>query len=136
MGDPEVMRAAKTMKWAFYCHLMERIEYLESGKEPPKEQAIPHVALALGPVALITLPFEPFSIITLRIREFSPFKYTLCAGYANGALSYFPSMDQIIRGGYEINMFKNINLFPFTEDAENHYVRGCLELLRNLDTQQ
>lgn len=136
MGDPEVMKAAKTLKWSTYCHLMERIEYLESGKEPPKEQAIPHVALALGPVALITLPFEPFSIITLRIREFSPFRYTLCAGYANGANSYFPSMDQMVRGGYEVNMFKNMNLFPFAEDAENHYVRGCLELLRSLDAQK
>lgn len=132
LGDPKKLKADGSTVYTSYRRLMERAEYIREGNVPPAEQAIPHVALALGPLVLLTVPFEPFSIITLRIKEFSPFRHTLCVGYANGALSYFPSMDQMIRGGYEVRMFRTINLIPFTEDAENHYVKGSLKLLRRL----
>jgi hypothetical protein len=102
---------------------------------PPKHRCISHTAIALGPVVLLAMPFEPFAIITLRVKEASPYPYTLCVGYANGALSYFPSMDQIIRGGYEIDMFRNINLIPFSDDSEQHYVTGCLSIIRTLHGQ-
>lgn len=129
LGDPETLQG--TVRTS-YLYLLERAEYLRAGNVPPTEQAIPHLALALGPVALLSVPFEPFSIITLRIKEGSPYPHTLCVGYANGALSYFPSMDQLIRGGYEVRMFRTINLIPFAEDSENHYVKGSLSLLHRL----
>lgn len=129
LGDPETLKG--TMRSSYLC-LMDRVEYLRAGNVPPTHQDIPHVVLALGPVVLLTIPFEPFSIITLRIKEGSPYPYTLCVGYANGSLSYFPSMDQLIRGGYEVRMFRTINLIPFADDSENHYVKGSLELIRKL----
>lgn len=132
LGDPDTLKGTVRSS---YLHLLDRAEYLQAGNVPPTEQAIPHVALALGPVALLTVPFEPFSIVTLRIKEFSPFTHTLCVGYANGSLSYFPSMDQLIRGGYEVRMFRTINLIPFADDSENHYVKGCLSLLRKLSAE-
>lgn len=129
LGDPETLKGTVLTS---YQHLLERAEYLRAGNVPPTEQKIPHLVLALGPVVMLTIPFEPFSIITLRIKEGSPYPHTLCVGYANGSLSYFPSMDQLIRGGYEVRMFRTINLIPFADDSENHYVRGSLELIRRL----
>ena len=86
----------------------------------------------MGDLAICPLPFEIFSIITLRIKEGSPFLHTLVPGYSNGSLSYFPSMDQIIRGGYEIDMFKSNNIVPFADNAEQALVAGNLKLLRKL----
>ncbi len=133
LGDPESLKG--TMR-SSYDRLMERAEYLHEGNIPPKVQILPCTVLALGPLAIMPLPFEPFSMVTLRIKDYSPFPYTLCPGYSNGAMSYFPSADQIVRGGYEVRMFKTIRLIPFAENAEQHLVAGCLKLLRTLNEQE
>ena len=129
LGDPEVLTG--TVRTSC-LRLLERAEYLEAGNVPPTERVIDHTFIALGELVLQAIPFEPFSIITLRIKEGSPFRHTLCLGYANGSLSYFPSMDQIIRGGYEVRMFKTINIVPFRDDAEQHYVTRSLEIIRQI----
>lgn len=132
LGDPEKLKG--TMR-SSYLHLLERAEYLRAGNVPPEYEEIPHTVISLGSVALLAIPFEPFSVLTLRIKESSPYLHTLCVGYANGSLSYFPSMDQLIRGGYEVRMFRTINLIPYADDSEQHYVRGSLQLLRQLHDQ-
>lgn len=129
LGDPEKLKG--TMR-SSYLQLMDRAAYLRAGNIPPEYREISHTVIAVGPVVLLAIPFEPFSVITLRIKEGSPFPHTLCVGYANGALSYFPSMDQLIRGGYEIRMFRTVNLIPFADDSEQYYVQGSLELLRRI----
>lgn len=128
LGNPEKL---KGIPLGCYTRLMERAEFLRQGNTPETERVIERTVIALGPVAFMPLPFEPFSMITLRIKDHSPFPYTLCPGYSNGALSYFPSMDQIPRGGYEVMLFCCRD-FPFAEDAEQHLVAGCLNLLREL----
>ena len=128
-GDPATLGG--TVRTS-YLRLIERAEYLEAGNIPPTERAINHTFIVLGELVMQSIPFEPFSIITLRIKDGSPFRHTLCLGYANGSLSYFPSMDQIIRGGYEVRMFKTINLIPFRDDSEQFYVTGSLQHIRNL----
>jgi len=115
-----------------YNHLLERAEYLREGNVPPTEKAIDQTFIALGDLVLQAIPFEVFSIITLRIREGSPYRHTLCLGYSNGSLSYFPSMDQIIRGGYEVRRFKTVNLIPFRDDSEQHFVTQSLEYIRGM----
>ena len=129
LGDPAELKG--TVLSSYKC-LIERAEWLEAGNVPPTEKHIDHTFIVLGELVLQSIPFEPFSILTLRIKEHSPFRHTLCLGYSNGSLSYFPSMDQIIRGGYEVRMFKTINLIPFRDDSEQFYVLGSLEILREL----
>lgn len=129
MGDPAEL---KGLNVGTYDQLMERAAYLQAGNIPPKAEIIDHTFLALGEVALQGIPFEPFSLITLRIKEGSPFRHTLCVGYTNGSRSYFPSMDQIPRGGYEVRMFLNRNLVPFADDAEQEYVTGSVACLHTL----
>ena len=131
LGDPSTLKSTMLTS---YNRLMDRAEYLRQGNIPPKYETLPHTFIALGGLVLQAIPFEVFSIITLRIKEGSPFEHTLCVGYANGSLSYFPSMDQVIRGGYEVRMFKTINLIPYADDAEQDYVAGSLKLIRELYT--
>ena len=128
-GDPQLLKGTRK---GSYQRLVERAQWLKEGNIPPTTRQLTHTVIALGPLALLPIPFEPFSMITLRIKDASPFPYTLCVGYANGALSYFPSMDQIVRGGYEVEMFLTRNQVPFAEDSEQHYVAGSLQLLRQL----
>ena len=129
LGDPAELKG--TVRSSYLC-LIERAEWLEAGNIPPAEKPIDHTFIVLGELVLQSIPFEPFSIITLRIKEHSPFRHTLCLGYSNGSLSYFPSMDQIIRGGYEVRMFKTINLIPFRDDSEQFYVTASLQQIRKL----
>ena len=129
LGDPATLKGTMLSS---YNRLMERVQYLKGGNIPPKEQVIDHTFMVLGDLVMQAIPFEPFSMLTLRIKEGSPFKHTLCVGYANGSLSYFPSMDQLIRGGYEVRMFRTVNLIPFRDDAEQYFVLGSLEHIRKL----
>ena len=128
-GDPAELKGTNV---GSYRQLQERYEYLKAGNVPPKFEAVPHVFITLGDVVLEGIPFEPFSITTLRIREYSPFRHTLCVGYINGSRSYFPSMDQIIRGGYEVKMFRTRNLVPFADDAEQAFVTESVKHIRRL----
>ena len=129
LGDPQKLQGPTL---SMYNRLLERAEYLRQGNIPPKFQTVTRTVIALGPLAFMPLPFEPFSMVTLRIKKHSPFPYTVVPGYSNGALSYFPSLDQLGRGGYEVKLFCHIRLIPFAEDAEQHLVDGCLKLLRQL----
>jgi neutral ceramidase len=86
----------------------------------------------IGPVAFVPFPFEVFVEITLRIRAFSPYPYTLCLSNTNGSYSYFPSQDQICRGGYEVWMFKCANAYKLRDDADNYSVTENLRMLDKL----
>ena len=129
LGDPETLTGTMLFN---YNSLTERAERLLNGEVPEEAMDIPHTAICLDTLALLGMPFEPFSLVTLRVKDASPFLHTLCVGYANGSMSYFPSADQLIRGGYEVRMFRSFHHTPFTDDAEQYYLTGCLDLLRRL----
>jgi len=129
MGDPGQMGRLKRMQ---HDVLLERAEYLRQGNIPPKSKTLELTVLSLGGLAICALPFEIFSRITLRIKEHSPFEHTIVPGYSNGGMGYFPSADQLCRGGYEVNMFLYRRALVFSDDAEQHLVAGSLQLLREL----
>lgn len=129
MGDPAELKGTDV---GSYQQLMERAEYLRDGNIPPTQEAVNHTFIALGPLVMEGIPFEPFSMLTLRVKAGSPFRHTLCVGYTNGTRSYFPSMDQIPRGGYEVKMFRTRNLIPFADDAEQAFVTESLKHIRSM----
>ena len=49
---------------------------------------------------------------------------------ANGSEGYFPTQDQLCRGGYEIEMFKRSDIQHFVDDADFHIVK---ETLNNME---
>ena len=129
LGDPSSLTGLKVME---YTRLCERIEIVRSGKPVDANLMLRQTIISVGPVAFVPIPFEVFSIITLRIRQHSPYPYTLSLSNANGSYYYLPSQDQICRGGYEIWVFKAMNPQPFADDTEQYMVSGNVKLLRKL----
>ncbi|MDW7658942.1 MAG: hypothetical protein SCM11_17375 [Bacillota bacterium] len=88
--------------------------------------------IAIGPAAFVPFPFEMFVEITLRIRKDSPYQHTLCLSNTNGSVSYFPTQDQLCRGGYEIWAFKAGNVYSMVDDADTFAVQENLRLIKAL----
>mgnify|MGYP000885912743 CR=1 FL=1 len=70
-------------------------------KDGPDEFALNLTALAMGEVAFLGVPGEPFSAIGRAVRERSPFPMTLPSGLTNGDEYYFPMAEAYDEGGYE-----------------------------------
>ncbi len=74
------------------------------GKELTGLQAMPAEVqvIALGPLALVSLPGEPMTELGINIKEASPLPQTLVLGYTNGKGVYYVGMPQEKKyGGYE-----------------------------------
>lgn len=107
-------------------------EELQSGRDVKTEFKLKATFFALGPVAILSYPYELFSEIALRLRHYSSYPYTLTFCLVNGYGSYFPSECDICRGGYEIEMSRSGNIYNFTDDADNHLICESLKLMEEL----
>jgi len=130
MGDPEKLIGLRVMSQKALCARLE-----ESRSPGPHETHLElrQTVVSVGPVAFVPFPFEVFSEITLRLRQCSPFQHTLGLSNANGCYFYFPSQDQIARGGYEVWVFKSMSVRSLADDADNAAVSENLRLLESLD---
>ena len=67
----------------------------------PDNFDMPLSALAIGPVALIGMPGEPFVQIGRELKETPGWELVLPTCITNGYMSYFPMKDAYDEGGYE-----------------------------------
>jgi len=86
-------------------------------------------AIQLGPVALLSLPVEPFAEIGVAIKAGSPFAATLVSGYSNGMLGYLPIAEAYPEGGYEIWVT------PFAPEAAALVTAASVDLLAQLHSE-
>jgi hypothetical protein len=93
-------------------------EYEAGCPEYEKDCVIPQTVLCIGDAAFVPFPFEIFSETSLRMRAYSPVRYTLCLSNANGYNAYLPTEDQIVRGGYEIGCFLYSSAHPLVNNAD------------------
>ena len=133
LGDP----AKLTMEPLIYYNGVKRhLDMLRSGKAAEYEKEggreIPTSIIAIGPIAFVPIPFETFSGITMRISRHSPFPWTVCVSNANGAQGYFPTQDELCRGGYEVHSFRFPNGYPLADNADQHLINACLDMLERL----
>ena len=114
--DPEALINLRRLEYAYYRAVMD--EY-EAGRPPyDRNFAFPQTVLTLGDIAFVPFPFEIFAETSLRMRAYSPCRYTLCLSNANGYNAYLPTEDQIVRGGYEIGCFLYSSAHPLVDDAD------------------
>ena len=113
-----------------YEHLMEIKDVYDRHLPVPENYTFTQSIVTLGLVAFVPFPFEMFSGITLRLREHSPFAYTLSLSNCNGSNGYLPTLDQICRGGYEVRSFMAGKTFTLVDNAEQHFIDENLRLLR------
>lgn len=86
----------------------------------------------LGSIAIVPIPGEPFSDIGLRLRRFSPFAYTLCAGGSNGSNGYFVTREARHRGGYELWVARAYKTYIYVDNIDDILVEENLKLLRQI----
>lgn len=114
-----------------YEHYKETKAFLENGDgEVKTEYIFEQTIISLGDVVFVPFPYEHFSEISLRLREYSPYPYTLTLSCTNGYNVYLPSEDQLCRGGYEVGCFMYGNLFPLADNTDNNIIRENLRIIR------
>ena len=75
-----------------------RMVLLENGPEN-FEMALSGVAI--GPVAIVGIPGEPFNDIGLGIKDTEGWSMIMPCCLTNGSMGYFPVMNAYAEGGYE-----------------------------------
>jgi len=76
----------------------ERMLDLEHG---PESFALPMTVLAVGDVALVGIPGEPFTAIGRAIKQAEGWQLVMPCCITNGYEGYFPTMEAYLEGGYE-----------------------------------
>lgn len=129
LGDPEKLVGLPVWE---YETLGKRIAEKESGVPEQTAWTLDQTLIAVGSVVFVPFPFEIFSEITIRLRQFSPFAHTLSLSNANGVNFYFPSRSELCRGGYEVWLFRAFHVHALSDDADQAAFTGNLRLLRQL----
>lgn len=91
--------------------------------------------IRLGDVAFVGFPYELFSMIGMRINEAVKDLNVLSLSNTNGSKGYFPTEDQLCRGGYEVTMFKYNGVQCLSDEADYHLFKGTLENIDKLERQ-
>ncbi len=112
-----------------YEHYKETEVFLRNNGEIQTEFSFQQTIISLGDVVFIPFPFEMFSEIVMRLREYSPYTYTLCLSCTNGYNVYLPSQDQLCRGGYEVGCFMYGHLFPLADNTDQNIIDENLRII-------
>lgn len=114
-----------------YQHYADVAELLRSGKaEDGREFSYPVTIITLGDTVFIPIPFEHFSEISLRLREYTGYAHTLTLSCANGYFGYLPTEDQLCRGGYEVSVFRYASLYSLADNTDQNIINENLRILR------
>jgi hypothetical protein len=115
------------------CEYMHACSVIEAHKEAPlKGRSFTQTITQIGPVAIVPMPGEMFSGISLRIRLQSPFQYTLCSSVSNGSLCYFPTREARHRGGYETWVGKATGPYLLADNIDDALVEENTKLLNKI----
>ena len=99
--------------------------------DQPKEEplVLQQTMLCLGDIVMVPFPFEIFSEISLRLRKYSPYTYTLCLGLTNGNEGYLPTQSQLCLGGYEVLYFETSGVWPLAPDTDTTIIQENLRIM-------
>ena len=114
------------------CEYMHNKAVIEAHKTPLlKGRNFAQTIICLGPLAIIPMPGEMFSGISLRLRRLSPFQHTLCCSVTNGSLAYLPTREAQHRGGYETWVGKAAGPYLFADNIDDALVAENIRLLKS-----
>ena len=118
------------------CKYIHACSVIKAHKSPPlKERKFIQTITQIGPIAIVPMPGEMFSGISLRVRVQSPFQYTLCCSVSNGSMAYFPTREARHRGGYETWVGKAIGAYLFADNIDDVLVEENTKLLNKINMQ-
>ena len=125
LGDPANLQDAKLRE---YSNLLEVLKIHEEKVEIESALEYDQVMFSFNSTVFVPFPFETFSSIILRLRQFSPFQNTLGVGLTNGSYSYLPGQEDLVRGGYEVNMFRG-GVYKLKDDTDWTIVKENLRIM-------
>ena len=96
---------------------------------PREDFTFEQTLVQIGPMVFIPFPFEPFSEIVLRLREYAPTPYTLSLSCCNGYNGYLPTESALCRGGYEIGVFRYALTDSLADNSDQHIIDENLRIL-------
>jgi hypothetical protein len=112
---------------------LKAIETLyEKGETDPGFFEFHQTLFRIGPIVFVPFPFEVFSEIFLRLRDYSPFPYTLSLGLCNGSSSYLPTKRELAGGGYEAGCFFWNNPRRLPDDMDTRIINENLNIIKAL----
>lgn len=104
----------------------------DAGEENKENTSVSQTVIRIGNVVFAAFSYELFSEIGMRIDGAVKDFKVLSLSNANGSEGYFPTQDQLCRGGYEIRMFRYNNVQSFTDDADYHLMQETLKRIDDL----
>ena len=114
--DPDSLINIMRLEYVYYKAVYD--EYAAGCPPYEKECVIPSTVVSVGDIAFVPYPFEIFAETSMRLRAYSPYRYTLCLSNSNGYNAYLPTQDQIVRGGYEVGCFRYSSAHPLIDNAD------------------
>lgn len=116
-----------------FLSMYRRERALEQRKELPNNEVNIHAVSLCDEIAIVTNPGELFVEFGFRIKENSPFKYTLVAELVNGCAGYICTKRAFTEGGYEVR--KSVYSSHLCEDAGDEIVEASIELLKKIKSE-
>jgi len=95
-------------------------------KDGPSFFEVPVYGFAVGEIAFVGFPGEPFGDIGRAVKKNAPFKMTMPSCLTNGSRGYFPVAESFKEDGYEAATS------PFGPTVADDLTRGALDLLNGL----
>lgn len=126
--EPEKLVNVERLEYSYY---KEAEKLLASGAaRPDGEFSFPQTIVEVGNTVFIPFPFEHFSEISLRLREYSGFQNALTLSCANGYNGYLPTESELCRGGYEVGVFRFASVYSLADNTDLNIIRENLRILR------
>lgn len=113
-------------------HYKQIIESYENGYEEVDHIDFSQTVLRIGDVAFASFPLELFAEIGLRVDRESCIPHVLSLAVTNGIECYFPTRDQLLRKGYETEMYEFYHIQPFGDHADYQLIMDTLENLKKI----
>ncbi len=127
LGDPKKLVDVNVTR---YAQLQKMKEVYDLAQEFPKGIELMQTVVTLGNLALVPLPFEAFSEISVLLKKESPYGHTLLLGLTNGYHGYLPTEAQIPYGGYEVDAFHATGILGFDDSLANLIVSENVKMLK------
>ena len=115
-----------------YTHYKDVVESYKNGYMEEDYRIFEQSVVRLGNIVFAPSPYEMFSEVGLRLDKMTEDFKVLSLSNTNGSEGYFPTEDQLCRGGYEVNMISLVNLQPPVDDADFKFIEGTLENIDKL----
>jgi neutral ceramidase len=103
VSEAESRSAGPAELYGLLYHATWARRTLDAARAGPLAESVraPVNAVRIGDGVIVTAPGEAFTEIGMAVKERSPGRPTLYAGYTNGAVGYFPTASAYPEGGYE-----------------------------------